>query len=125
MYFIAIFGMLMMVFSIAIIINPTAWAEAIVRFSQWRWFHPFEIVSRLAFGAAFLRWGSETAHPALMQVIGWVLLAVGLGLALTPPSQHRRFAAWSAGAFHKVFRPAGIGSLLFGAFITWSAYRGA
>jgi hypothetical protein len=124
MYLIVLFGALMMALSATIIIWPGAWADGIVRFSQWRWFHPFEVLTRLAFGIAFLKFGPLTANPATMEVIGWVLVAVGIGLALTPPSLHRKFALWSAHAFRHIFRPAGIATLLFGGFIVLSALRG-
>lgn len=117
----ALFGLLMVLLSVSMIVNPGRFARGIVTFSEMRFFHAFEIVSRIGFGVAALVGAGQTRFPAVMTVMGWVLVAVGVGLLLTPPSQHRRFAAWSAERFQRVFRPAGLLSLLFGLFILYAA----
>lgn len=121
MYAIAFFGALMMAFSLWMIIKPESWAEAIVRFSEKSYFHPFEIVSRIIFGVFFLRFAEQTLYPGLMTIIGYVLIAVAVGLAFTPPSRHRQFAVWSADKFKNTFRPAGFASLAFGGFLIYAA----
>lgn len=121
MYAIAFFGALMMAFSIWMISQPDAWADAIVRFSEKPYFHPFEIISRIIFGVIFLRFAEQTLYPQLMTIIGYVLIAVGIGLTFTPPSRHRQFAVWSAEKFKNTFRPAGFASLAFGGFLIYAA----
>ena len=105
------------------VLNPEGWGRFIVRFSEWRWFHPFEIASRLLFGAVFLQASDVTRYPALMNGIGYLLVAVGAGLILLPPSEHRRFAVWSADRFLPVFRPAGLVTALFGIFLVYAALK--
>jgi hypothetical protein len=121
MYVIAFFGLLMMLISLVMIARPQYWSGAIVKFSEKPWFHPFEIVTRLGFGLAFYRFAGDTASPDLMRAIGFLLMAVALGLLLTPPAKHRQFAVWSAHRFAKTFRPMGVISFLFGAFLVQSA----
>ena len=55
--------------------------------------------------------------------IGYLLVAVALGLTLTPPLKHKQFAVWSAHKFIKIFRYAGIFSLLFGAFLIYASLK--
>ncbi len=124
MFLIALFGALLMVLSIIMIIRPSAFAAGIVRFSQMRYFHLFEIISRLLAGVAFICFADDTAYPGLTGVMGWVLLGVGIGLILTPSTLHRRFAVWSAMSFRNLFRPAGVASLAFGAYIVYTAVMG-
>ncbi len=121
MYLIAFFGALMVALSCVMILSPKAWSDGIVRFSEKPYFHPFEVLSRILFGVVFIAFADQTRYPTLNTAIGYLLTLVGLGLLLTPPSQHRRFAVWSAKRFRHVFRPAGLASLVFGMFIVYTA----
>jgi len=125
MYAIAFFGFLMMLLSVLMIANPENWSNGIVKFSKKAYFHSFEILSRLGFGVVFIVFADQTQYPTVMLVIGYLLIAVGTGLLLTPPSRHRQFAIWSAHKFRNRFRPAGLGSLLFGAFLIYAAVQGS
>ena len=107
--------------SFIMVINPGYWSNGIVSFSEKPYFHPFEVISRILFGGIFVVFVDQTLYPALNTAIGYVLVLVGIGLLLTPPSQHRRFAVWSAQKFRHIFRPAGVASFGFGLFIVYSA----
>lgn len=124
MYLIVFFGFLLMLLSIVMIASPGYWASGIVKFSEKSYFHPFEILSRLAFGAAFIVSADQTLYPTLTLIIGYLLLTVGVGLLLTPPSKHKQFAVWSARRFKHSFRPMGVVSLFFGAFLVYVALPG-
>lgn len=121
MYVIGFFGLLMMTLSLIMIINPEHWANSIVKFSKKPYFHPFEIVSRFGFGLFFVIFANQTVYPKIISAIGYLLIAVGAGLLLTPPSKHRQFALWSSRKFKDKFRPMGFVSLLFGAFLIYGA----
>ena len=124
MYFISLFGALMVLLSIIMVVSPEYWSKGIMKFSEKPFFHPFEIVSRLLFGVVLVVFADQTLYPIFMSFLGYVLVLVGVGLAFTPPSRHRQFAVWSAQKFKEMFRPAGIGSLLFGTFIIYAAVQG-
>ena len=123
MYAIAFFGLLMMFLSIVMIVNPQYWAQSIITFSKKPYFHPFEIISRALFGIVFVYYSAQTHYPSLMCFFGYMLIAVAIGLSLTPPSKHRQFAVWSADKFKNTFRYAGLGSFLFGAFLFYSTIK--
>ncbi len=114
----------MILLSLIMIINPGYWSEGIVKFSKKFWFHPFEIISRFAFGLIFVFFAGQTLFPKLMTVIGYALIAVSVGLLLTPPSRHKKFALWSAEKFRNYFRCFGFVSLVFGAFLIYAALQG-
>ncbi len=124
MYLIVLFGALMVLLSVVMVVNPEYWSRSIVKFSNAAWFHPFEILSRLIFGGVFIAFADQTLYPALMSVIGYVLVIAGVGLAMLTAPKHRRFALWSAQKFRSVFRPAGAVSLAFGLFIVYAALWG-
>ncbi len=123
MYVIAFFGFLMMILSVLMIAKPDYWADGIVKFSEKWWFHPFEIISRFVFGLLFVLYADQTTYQTLILVIGYLLIAVSIGLLFTPPSKHKQFARWSAQKFRNKFRPLGFVSLLFGAFLVFLAIK--
>ena len=123
-YAIAFFGILMILLSAAMVIDPDSWSNGIVKFSQTKYFHGLEIISRLFFGAILIAFSEQTLYPAVMGVFGYLMVAVGVGLLIAGPSRHKQFAVWSAKKFNKTFRPAGIVSLVFGIFIAYGALKG-
>ncbi|MDQ3132590.1 MAG: hypothetical protein M3Q99_17725 [Acidobacteriota bacterium] len=78
-------------------------------------------MSRFVFGLGFVLFAEETLYPKLTLAIGYLLIAVSVGLLFTPPSKHRKFALWSAHKFRDKFRWLGFGSLIFGAFLIYAA----
>ena len=124
MYAIAFFGILMILLSAVMAIDPDNWSSGILKFSRMKYFHEFEIVSRLFFGALFITFSEQTLYPAAMGAFGYLMVAVGFGLLVAGSSRHKQFAVWSAAKFNKVFRPAAIASTVFGAFIVYSALMG-
>ena len=124
MYVIIFFGVLTIALSLLMVIDPKRWGETIVRFSQMRGFHSFEVLSRIIIGLLFLVNANQTAYPNVISVFGYLLIAVGIGLSFLPPSYHKRFALWSADKFRNIFRPASLASLAFGIFLIYVALKG-
>jgi len=118
-YFISAFGLLMMCLSVIMIVNPNYWSDRIVDFSKKDYFHWFEISSRITAGLFFVIFHKSTLYPQLIQSIGFLLIAVGIGLLITGSVRHRKFAAWSAHKFKSTFRTAGVGSFMFGIFLIY------
>jgi len=118
-YFIACFGLLMMCLSVIMIVNPRYWSDGIISFSKKSYFHLFEVISRLIAGFIFVLFSKATLYPNLVLFIGYLLIAVGVGLLITGSAKHRKFAVWSAHRFKSTFRPAGIGSFIFGIFLIY------
>ena len=75
-------------------------------------------------GGIFVYYADDTASPLVMQIFGWLMMAVGVGLIILAPARHRAFALWSAAKFKKIFRPAGLASLAFGIYLIWAALLG-
>ena len=121
MYAIALFGLIMVVVSLVMVAKPDMWGRFILRFSRMPYMHPLEIFIRLGFGLLFVRYAEDSKFPLMIRIMGYVLLAVGVGLILTPPSSHRRFALWAVEKLSRFFRPAGLVSLSFGVFLIYAA----
>ena len=123
MYAIVIFGAVMVAISLVMVATPETWARAVLRFTRMPYMHPFEIGTRLGFGFLFVTYADQSRFPTFIRLFGYLLLAIGLGLLLTPPSYHRRFGVWSVEKFSKYFRFAGLASLAFGMFLIYAAIR--
>lgn len=120
MFAIGVFGLGMVGISLALVARPDASAEAVRRFVRLRYFHPFEVVTRLGFGVLFVLYADQSRFPIVILLFGYMLVAVGLALMVTPPSYHRRFGIWSVDKFSKHFRVAGLGSLAFGVLLVYA-----
>ena len=120
MYVIAAIGCLTIALSLLMIAGPRGWSRGILLFAAKPYFHATEILSRLVLGGTLVAFAGETLHPRLMGALGYVLVAVAMGLFVMGSRRHRAFAEKSA-SFEKVFRPAGLFSLAFGVFVVLSA----
>lgn len=121
MYLITAFGLLMMLLSLVMAIKPNSFSNGIISFSEKPYFHLFEIISRIIAGLIFVIYAADTLFPKIISVIGFALIAVGLGLAVTPPSLHKKFAVWSANNFRDKFRLIGIVSIPLSLLLIYSA----
>ncbi len=121
MYLIAAFGFLMMVLSLLMIVKPDAFSKGIIVFSEKSYFHLFEIISRLVAGVIFAGFSANTVFPQFFLFIGYGLILVGVGLALTPPDLHKKFAVWSANSFRNKFRLIGTASVPLSIFFIYAA----
>lgn len=121
MYLIAAFGFLMMLFGLAMVWNPDAFSSGIITFSKKPYFHLFEIASRIIAGLIFIVYADDTVFPVGISIVGYGLILVGIGLALTPPRMHRKFAVWSANEFREKFRLIGIVSIFLSSVLMYVA----
>jgi len=101
------------------IVNPSYWSNGIIAFSKKSYFHWFEVISRLIAGLVLVSYNQTTLYPTLILNMGYLLIAVGIGLIITGSLKHRQFATWSARKFKSTFRPAGCGSFIFGSFLIY------
>jgi hypothetical protein len=120
---IAAMGLLTVVLSLIMIVNPKGWARAILAFAAWRWFHLFEITSRLALGLVLLYFADQTLYPTVMWILGGLFLFAGVFLIFMGSKRHRGFADRVA-EYVWLYRPAGVAGLGFGLFVIYAALAG-
>lgn len=121
MYFIAAFGLLMLLLSLVMAVKSASFSKGIISFSEQPYFHIVEVFSRIVAGLIFINYSANTRFPQAIFAIGIVLLGVGMGLALTPPRLHRKFALWSAHYFKNKFRLIGLLSVPLSLLLIYSA----
>ncbi len=121
MYIIATYGVLIVLLSVLMVAKPDLWVDMALRYIRLPYMHPLEIAICIGFGLPFILYAEDSGFPITFKAFGYMLVAVGAGLMLTPPSVHRRFGVWSVEKTGKYFRPLGVLSLLGGAFLVYVA----
>ncbi|WP_082897266.1 hypothetical protein [Thalassotalea crassostreae] len=71
------------------IASPNYWSAAIIRFAKKRYFHWFEVSSRFITGILFVLFSADTLYPNVIIFIGYLLIAVSIGLIVTGEAKHR------------------------------------
>ena len=84
-------------------VNPEGFSSGIVRFSEKRWFHIFEIASRASAGLIFIAYSGSTLYPSVFNILGYGLIVVAIGLVILAPKRHKKFAIWAAQNFENKF----------------------
>lgn len=120
MFAIAAIGLLTIVLSLIMIVSPAGWSRGILLFSRKPYFHVTEVFSRFLMGGVLVFFASQTLYPLFIATVGYIFLAVGVLLIAIGARNHRAFAVRSA-SFVPLFRPAGVVSLGFGAFVIYTA----
>ncbi|MCT8987857.1 hypothetical protein [Shewanella phaeophyticola] len=116
---ISLWGVSICCFGLFMLFKPEAFSSAIVTFSHQRYFHYFEIISRLAIGAVLLLGADQTRYPLVFEFIGNLLFMVAILLVFMTEKHHKIFAVKAAKQGLAWFRPAGLAALLFG---IWTIY---
>ncbi|MDX1443421.1 MAG: hypothetical protein R3270_06530 [Gammaproteobacteria bacterium] len=94
--------------SLAMLFRPETYYRVAMRYVQWRWMAPVESASRGALGVLLLFAADTAAYPRVVNGLGWLMLFIGVGLALVPPAQHRRFGVWVVNRIRPWLRPLGV-----------------
>ena len=118
MYLLLILGIGMFVFGCLMVARPLQFSRGIYQFSEWRWFHRFEIVSRAIFGILCLALADQTSYPIFLKIVGVVLCFVSVFLIIIGPNRHKRFALLTSN-IGKNFRALGLVAIVCGSGLVY------
>lgn len=121
MIFIILFGLIMLGLGVLMIKSPAAFSSSIITFSQQRYFHIVEIISRLFFGVMFVYYAPLTLAPNINALIGYLMIFAAILLLAIGAERHRLFAVWSAQKFNAIFRFCGVFAFILGGYIVFTA----
>lgn len=116
MFLLLAFGTVMLGFGCYMCAQPIRFSNGIIWFSERKWFHLFEIVSRFILGVFFILFSDKTAYPLFVNFLGGLLCFVSLFLVAIGSNRHRRFALLVA-KIGKNFRYLGLIAIICGAII--------
>ncbi|MCL1106738.1 hypothetical protein [Shewanella algicola] len=119
---ISLWGVSICCFGLYMLFKPEAFSSAIVTFSHQRYFHYFEIISRLVIGALLLLGAPYTRYPLVFEFIGNLLLLVAILLVFMTEKHHEKFAIKAAKQGLTWFRSAGIVALLLGIWTIYASF---
>ena len=86
--------------------------------------HYAELAVRFLVGAAFVLAAPEARVSGMFSLLGWALLVTTSGLLLIPWRWHHRFARHAVPEALRFLPLVGASSVLLGAFVLWSVFRG-
>ena len=107
--------------SLMMIVSPKLWLDLSIRYCRLPYMHPLEILIRIGFGITFITYAADTTYPTLILYAGYLLIAVGVGLACIRPSFHRHLGIIMIQRIGPWFRLAGCISLPMGIFLIYAA----
>lgn len=113
MLIVMLFGAGMVMLGAIMVAKPMNFAKGIGSFSQKKWFHPFEIVSRFIVGVLFIIFADHTGFDKLVFGLGVLLIGVSLFLIVIGEKRHKSFAMKTV-KIGKRFRPIGIVAVVAG-----------
>jgi hypothetical protein len=118
---IVIFGLITTGLGLWMILKPKVWLDLSVRYCRLPYMHPLEILLRLGFGFIFVIFSAETRYPTIILYAGYLLIAVGIGLAFLRPSYHRHIGITMIQRIGPWFRFTGLVALPIGLFLIYAA----
>ncbi|MCF7689246.1 MAG: hypothetical protein K9M98_10315 [Cephaloticoccus sp.] len=117
---IILFGLITTVLGLWMILKPQLWLELAVRYCRLPYMHPLEILIRLGFGYLFITYAADTRFPTIISYAGYLLVAVGVGLAFLRPSYHRHIGITMIQRIGPWFRFTGLVVLPVGIFLIYA-----
>lgn len=118
-------GLFLLVLGLACLLRPGQAARFLAAFASTPAKHALELILRLIAGAAFVAAAPSMAWPAAFAILGWVLIATTVALALVPWKVHRALAGRVVPRKVAHLRMLGIASLAAAGVILASAAHGA
>lgn len=100
---IAVFGGLFIVICLWMAMRPNHFKKQLAVFSQWSYFHIFEVTARFLMALCFWYFAEATRQPMFMMVIAWLLVIVTVSLILVGEKKHRNFTVWVVERCHAYF----------------------
>lgn len=107
MFIVLLIALGFLAISLVMLLQPQKYYSNAMRYVQWRWMAPVEAASRGGLGVLLLFAADTAAHPRVINALGWLMVFIGVGLALVPWAQHRRFGVWVVNRIRPWLRPLG------------------
>ncbi len=120
MILIALYGLMIVLISLWMIVSPQSCVGRAIAYCRSPFMHPVDIGLSLVFGSVFVYYANQTAFPVPIKGFGLLLLAVGTGLIVVPPSLHQRYGVWSIEKTAPHWRWLAVFSLLAGLFFIYA-----
>jgi hypothetical protein len=117
---IILFGIFIILMSGIMLARPKSITDFMLRQAGEPWLHVAAVAVRIVLGIALVLSACQSRFPLALEIIGWIAIAAGVILALTPPAKFRRMIKWAIDRFGRFMRPAAVAALLFGAFLVYA-----
>ncbi len=117
---IIIFGVLMVIAGAWLVAQPAALFDLLRKHSEALALHVFAVVVRMILGALLVLSANDSLYPAAMEILGWVILAAAIMLAVMGRGNFKKLMAWALSLNASLQRIAGTASIGFGGFLVYA-----
>ena len=117
---ITLFCVLILLAGIFLLINPKPLFDFLGSSINKTYVYFSAVVVRLLFGALLIATASQTKFPVAVQILGWLTVAVAVGLLVMGNSNFKRLLSWVLSRFAPYARISGIAAMLFGGFLIYA-----
>ncbi len=120
-YVIILFGLLITVLSLYIIIRPKAAIDYGRAWAGSSGLYILAIAARVGIGLVLLFYAQQSRFPQVLEILGYVLIAAGVILALMGRSRFERLVKWFLDRFAGMSWISGSLGVIFGLFLVYAA----
>jgi uncharacterized membrane protein YidH (DUF202 family) len=103
-----------------LLVRPEGLTRFLLRNAGRTWMHVLAAGVRIVLGALLVLYADQSRFPVVLAVIGWFAIAVGVVLALIPPSRFQRLIEWALERFSAYTRVAAAAAVAFGLFLIYA-----
>lgn len=119
-YVIILFGLLIVVLSLFILLRPQAALEYAAAKAGSIGMYISAVTARVGIGLVVLIYADQSRFPHTMEILAYLFIAAGLGLALAGPGRFERMVHWFIDRFAGMRRVSGSLGVILGLFLVYA-----
>ena len=119
-YMIITFGAVIAMAGLVMVIAPQMLLGMLQKNASKSLLFAFAVIVRLVLGALLIAYASKSAFPLTLQFLGWIAVAAAVAMLVAGRERLGRLIGWVISVASRYVRPAGILTVLFGAFLIYA-----
>jgi hypothetical protein len=115
-----LFGVFIITMAASLVIRPRDLTGFMLKHAGDRWLHLTAAGARLVLGIVLIRYAPLSHFPLTLHLLGWIALAAGILILVTPLARFEQLIRWFLNRLGKFTLVAGLLAVLFGAFLIYA-----
>ena len=117
---ITLFSILIFLAGIVLLINPKPLFDFLGKNLNKSYVYISAVIVRLVLGAFLVATASQSKFPVAVQILGWLFIAVAVGLVIVGNSNFKKLVSWVLSRFAPYARVSGLFAVLFGGLLLYA-----
>ncbi|MBX2879650.1 MAG: hypothetical protein KTR32_06955 [Granulosicoccus sp.] len=117
---ILVVGSLILLAGVLLLINQEIIFGFLRTYSEYPLVHVVAVVVRLLIGALLVMYSGESKFPVAIEVLGWIIIAAGIVLAVMGRANFRKLLHWVLIHLAPYGRIFGVVAFIFGGFLVYA-----